>query len=107
MRPIWLIVLSNWLGVRPNAGFVPARSKSAYSSQECHRCHYVARENRPNQQTFCCVVGGHTNHADRNAAENLARRLGDQELAVCADRQAIKSVLDRRHQEWKVRNGWP
>jgi len=74
--------------------------KSAYSSQECHCCHHVAHENRPNQQTFCCVVCGHTNHADVNAAENLASRLGDQELAVCADRKAMKALLARRHQEW-------
>lgn len=81
--------------------------KSAYSSQECHRCHSVFRANRPNQQTFCCVVCGHTHHADVNAAENLASRLGDQELAACGDRQAIKALLESRHQAWKVRNGWP
>lgn len=74
--------------------------KSAYSSQACHRCHHVARENRPTQQTFCCVVCGHATHADRNAAENLASRLGDQELAACTDRKAIKALLERRHQEW-------
>jgi transposase len=74
--------------------------KSAYSSQECYRCHYVARENRPNQQTFCCGVCGHTTHADVNAAENLANRLGDHELAACADRTAIRTLLQRRHQEW-------
>jgi hypothetical protein len=88
-------------------GIRARRVKSAYSSQECHRCHFVARENRPNQQTFCCVACGHTNHADVNAAENLASRLDDQERAACADRQAIKALLDRRHQAWKVRNGWP
>jgi transposase len=76
--------------------------KSAYSSQECHRCHHVARENRPNQQTFCCVVCGHTNHADRNAAENLASRLSDHELAACTDRQAIKALLAKRHQDWQT-----
>jgi hypothetical protein len=81
-------------------GIRARKVKSAYSSQECHRCHYVARENRPNQQTFCCVVCGHTTHADVNAAENLASRLGDQELAACADRKAIKALLDRRHQDW-------
>src|SRR5215472_830562 len=81
--------------------------KSAYSSQECHRCHYAARENRSTQQTFCCEVCGHTHHADVNAAENLASRLGDQELAACRDRLAIKALLDRRHQAWKVKNGWP
>ncbi len=74
--------------------------KSAYSSQACHRCHHAARQNRPNQQTFCCVVCGHTNHADVNAAENLASRLNDRELAACPDRKAIKALLARRHQEW-------
>jgi Putative transposase DNA-binding domain/Probable transposase len=75
--------------------------KSAYSSQECRCCHHAARENRPNQQTFCCVACGHTTHADVNAAENLASRLGDQELAACADRTDIKALLDRRHQDWQ------
>jgi putative transposase-like DNA-binding protein len=74
--------------------------KSAYSSQECHRCHHAARANRPDQQTFCCTVCGHAAHADVNAAENLASRLHDRELAACADREAIKSLLARRHQEW-------
>jgi putative transposase-like DNA-binding protein len=74
--------------------------KSAYSSQECQRCHYVARQNRPTQQTFCCRVCGHTNHADVNAAENLASRFNDHELAACADRQAIKALLAQRHQAW-------
>ena len=85
-------------------GIRARKVKSAYSSQECHRCHYVARENRPNQQTFCCVVCGYTKHADGNAAENLASRLGDQELAACADRTAIKALLEKRHQEWQDKN---
>ena len=76
------------------------RVKSAYSSQECHRCHHATRQNRPTQQTFCCGVCGHTAHADVNAAQNLARRLGDRELAACADRSALKAVLERRHQQW-------
>ncbi len=75
--------------------------KSAYSSQECHRCHHVSRENRPSQQTFCCVVCGHTTHADVNAAETLASRINDQELAACVDRKAIKALLERRHQDWQ------
>jgi len=81
-------------------GIRARKVKSAYSSQACYRCQHVSRENRPNQQTFCCVVCGHTTHADVNAAENLAGRLDDQELAACANRQAIKALLDRRHQEW-------
>jgi|SRR5690349_13091448 len=77
------------------------RVKSAYSSQECHRCHHVARTNRPTQQTFCCGVCGHAAHADVNAAQNLARRLGDREVAACANRPAIKALLERRHQQWQ------
>lgn len=88
-------------------GIRARKVKSAYSSQECHCCHYVSRENRPNQQTFCCMVCGHATHADMNAAENLASRLNDQELAACADRQALKVLLDKRHQEWQTINGWP
>jgi transposase len=78
------------------------RVKSAYSSQECSRCHYTDRQNRPNQQTFCCAVCGFTCHADVNAALNLASRLGDQELTVCQSRADIKALLERRHQAWQA-----
>jgi transposase len=72
--------------------------KSAYSSQECHVCHYVDRKNRPNQQTFCCRVCGYTVHADKNASLNIASRLSDQELHACQDRQEIKAFLLKRHE---------
>ena len=64
-------------------GVQATRVKSAYSSKECHRCHYVDQKNRPNQQTFCCRVCGHTAHADKNASQNIASRLGDLELRAC------------------------
>lgn len=76
--------------------------RSAYSSQECSRCHYTDRQNRPNQQTFCCAVCGFTGHADVNAAVNLASRLGDQELATCQSRADIKALLGRRHEAWQA-----
>ena len=82
-------------------GIQARKVKSAYSSQECHRCHYAARTNRPSQQTFCCQVCGHTTHADVNAAENLASRLGDTELQACQSRADIKARLARRHEEWQ------
>jgi Putative transposase DNA-binding domain len=82
-------------------GIQARKVKSAYSSQECHRCHYAARTNRPSQQTFCCQVCGHTTHADVNAAENLASRLGDTELQACQSRADIKALLARRHEEWQ------
>src|SRR5262249_34540870 len=84
-------------------GIRARKVKSAYSSQECPRCQHAARENRPTQQPFCCVVCGHTTQADLYAAENLANRLTDQELAICAGRKAIKALLARRHQDWQHR----
>jgi transposase len=88
-------------------GVLATKVKSAYSSQECHNCHYVDRKNRPNQQTFCCKVCGHSNHADVNAAENLGSRLHDAELRACKDRKEIKALLLRRHEQWKKTMGWP
>jgi len=82
-------------------GVQATRVKSAYSSQECQVCHYVDRKNRPNQQTFCCRVCGHTAHADINASQNIASRLGDQELRACQNRQEVKALLMRRHEQWK------
>jgi Putative transposase DNA-binding domain len=82
-------------------GVQATRVKSAYSSQECHRCHYVDRKNRPTQQTFCCRVCGHTVHADINASQNIASRLGDLALRACQNRQEVKALLLKRHEQWK------
>jgi hypothetical protein len=82
-------------------GVQATRVKSAYSSQECHVCHYVDRKNRPDQGTFLCRVCGHTAHADKNASENIANRLHDEELRGCQNRAEIKALLLRRHEQWK------
>jgi Putative transposase DNA-binding domain len=79
--------------------------KAAYSSQECPRCHFVDRANRPNQQTFCCGVCGYKEQADRKAAHTLADRWGDTELATCRDKKAVKALLLKRHENWKQNNG--
>ena len=68
-------------------GVQATKVKSAYSSQQCHTCWYVDRKNRPNQGTFLCQVCGHTTHADRNASENIADRLHDEELRACQNRR--------------------
>ncbi|HEV2655834.1 MAG TPA: transposase, partial [Ktedonobacteraceae bacterium] len=88
-------------------GMRAAKVKSAYSSQECSVCHFPDRANRPDQQTFCCVVCGFATHADHNAATNLARRSGDDELYGCTSKEAIKTLLLHRHELWKQKNGWP
>jgi Putative transposase DNA-binding domain len=88
-------------------GMRATQVKSAYSSQECSICHYPDRANRPDQQTFCCVVCGYRIHADHNAATNLAQRKGDAELHACQDRQEIKALLMERHEQWRTQQGWP
>jgi hypothetical protein len=88
-------------------GVQATRVRSAYSSQECSVCHYVDKKNRPDQQTFCCVVCGQRMHADLNASINIQRRVGDSELRACKDRKAVKALLMQRHQAWKRQNGWP
>lgn len=81
--------------------------QAAYSSQECPRCHFTARANRPNQQTFCCQVCGYADHADVVAARNLESRLNDAPLAACRGLTPIKHLLDCRHADWRTQNGYP
>ena len=38
------------------------------TSRECSRCGHIAKENRPNQSTFCCAVCHYSAPADCNAA---------------------------------------
>jgi len=70
---------------------------AAYSSQECSRCHFVSRTNRPEQQTFCCQACGLTLHADVNAAINHQARFHDHEMRACRSKEAVKALLDARH----------
>jgi IS605 OrfB family transposase len=82
---------------------------SAYSSQECSTCHFTHRDNRPNQQTFCCQGCGLRLHADTNASLNLLNRLDDEEMHECKGLDTVKNLLDRRHRAWLQthKNGCP
>ncbi|GAA4494610.1 RNA-guided endonuclease TnpB family protein [Actinoallomurus oryzae] len=44
----------------------------AYTSQTCHACGHCAADNRESQAVFRCRACGHTDHADVNAAKNIA-----------------------------------
>jgi putative transposase len=44
----------------------------AYTSQICHACGHCAAENRESQAVFRCRSCGHADHADVNAAKNIA-----------------------------------
>ena len=43
----------------------------AYTSQRCHRCGHMAKENRLTQAKFKCVSCGYVGNADINAAFNI------------------------------------
>ena len=46
----------------------------AYTSQTCSSCRHVNKKNRPDQATFRCTSCGFAEHADANAARNIAAR---------------------------------
>ena len=52
----------------------PRRVSPAYTSQMCSHCSHSERANRPDQETFICQNCGHQDHADLNAATNIALR---------------------------------
>ena len=47
---------------------------AAYTSQTCHQCGHVAKENRDSQAVFRCVECGYEANADVNAAMNILDR---------------------------------
>ena len=53
-----------------NLVIVPA----AYTSQTCHQCGHIAKENRDSQAAFKCVKCGYEANADVNAAMNILGR---------------------------------
>ena len=48
------------------------RVDPAYTSQICHACGHRAAESRESQAAFRCRACGHVDHADVNAAKNIA-----------------------------------
>lgn len=44
----------------------------AYTSQRCHKCGHIEKANRKSQSEFVCCSCGHGDHADKNAALNIA-----------------------------------
>lgn len=49
--------------------------QAEYTSQMCEHCGCIDSENRPEQETFCCVNCGHTMNADLHAAINIKNRV--------------------------------
>ncbi|MEV2219704.1 transposase [Nocardia vinacea] len=56
------------------AGVPVAHVDPRHTSQQCSTCGHVSKKNRPNQATFLCTSCGFAEHADVNAARNIAAR---------------------------------
>jgi putative transposase len=56
------------------AGIPVVHVDPAYTSQMCSDCGHISKKNRPGQATFCCTSCGFAEHADVNAARNIATR---------------------------------
>ncbi|MEU3458291.1 transposase [Micromonospora sp. NPDC006766] len=56
------------------AGVALVHVDPACTSQGCCACGHIAKANRPNQATFRCTSCGFAEHADVNAARNIAAR---------------------------------
>ena len=56
------------------AGVVLVHVDPAYTSQQCSACGHIDKRNRPDQATFRCTSCGFAEHADVNAACNIAAR---------------------------------
>jgi putative transposase len=61
----------------------------AYTSQRCSACGHTERRNRQRQAEFCCVVCGHTAHADCNAALNISWAAVRQPIVSEADASVV------------------
>jgi IS605 OrfB family transposase len=70
-------------------GVMVIEADSAYTSQECSRCHKLSK---PNGKSYRCAHCGHNDHRDANAAFALAQRvmpIG----GVANDSERVGSVL--------------
>ncbi|GAA2403312.1 hypothetical protein GCM10010404_71810 [Nonomuraea africana] len=56
------------------AGVALIYVEAAYTSQGCSRCGHVDKRNRADRETFTCTSCGFAEHADVNAARNIASR---------------------------------
>ena len=74
-----------------NLVIVPA----AYTSQTCHQCGHVAKENRDSQAVFKCVECGYRANADVNAAMNI--------LSRALDKTGGGTALDVEDPRWRSR----
>lgn len=60
-----------------NYGIALSTVQASYTSKMCPVCGCIEDENRPDQETFCCIECGHRDNADFNAAINIRNRVSE------------------------------
>lgn len=70
----------------------------AYTSQTCNACKHVARESRESQALFRCVVCGHQDNADVNAAKNIRDIAAGHAVTARGALQALAGAVNREPQ---------
>lgn len=78
------IPASSWgkFATRLDDKMVVARINPKNTSRKCRVCHCTAEENRKSQAVFLCMGCGHGEHADINAAKNIAHRALKQAISA-------------------------
>lgn len=76
-------------------GFRHEQVNPAYGSQSCPYCEFVDQRNRIKDR-FQCLNCRHEDTADRIAAMNYARRLGDPEIGLYTPYSQVKIILQGR-----------
>ena len=56
-----------------------------HTSQTCHQCGHISKDNRKEQETFKCVKCGYETNADLNSAQNILKRAGLARMACQAN----------------------
>lgn len=64
----WILQQAEKLGIRVHL------TPSHYTSQQCHVCGCIDRDNRKTQESFVCTCCGYTDNADHNASINIKNR---------------------------------
>jgi len=77
-------------------GFHHEQVNAAYSSQACPACDFTDSKNRQGDR-FVCLSCGYEDHADRVAANNVERRLTDQQITRYTPYREVKAILLARH----------
>lgn len=85
-------------------GIEAAEINPAFTSQECSRCGYVARENRLSQSRFRCVHCGHTAHADVDGAKVITTRRSRGLDFRFTHRRQVLAELQRQFSERRRRH---